>query len=68
MGSVVTWVMPQNLLGYMDLTVTVTGELYRSTLYRVSIVGVPEIFLVKLFACKKVCVNLVESRGFLQRQ
>ncbi len=21
-------------------------------------------FLVKLFACKKVCVNLVESRGF----
>jgi len=50
----------------MDLTVTVAGELYHSTLYRVSIVGVPEIFfLVKLFACKKVCVNLVESRGFL---
>jgi len=22
-------------------------------------------FWVKLFACKKVCVNLVESRGFL---
>jgi hypothetical protein len=22
-------------------------------------------FLVKLFACKKVCVNLVNSRGFL---
>jgi hypothetical protein len=22
-------------------------------------------FLVKLFACKNVCVNLVKSRGFL---
>ena len=42
-GMVEAWVMPLNLLEYMDLTITVAGELDGSTLYRASIVRVPEI-------------------------